>query len=121
MSQLRFHLDEDTEAHALVRALRERGVDVTTTSEARLNEFDDEEQLIWTARQGRTLVTYNAADFCRLHTQFIAGGRHHAGIVIAEQQRLPVGEMMRCLLRLRAALDADTMRNRLEFLNRWRR
>lgn len=119
MSQLRFHLDEDAEAHALVSALRERGVDVTTTSEARLNEITDEEQLIWTSRQDRTLVTYNVADFCRLHRDFVARGRHHAGIVIAEQQRLPVGEMMRRLLRLRAAVDAETMRDRLEFLNRW--
>jgi len=119
VSQLRFHLDEDTEAHALVGALRERGVDVTTTSEARLTETSDQEQLIWTARQGRVLVTYNASDFCRLHSEFIGGGRHHTGIVIAEQQRLPVGEMMRRLLRLRAAVDAETMRDRLEFLNRW--
>lgn len=119
MSELRFHLDEDTEAHALVRALRDRGIDVTTSSEATLNEVGDEEQLIWAATQGRALVTYNAADFCRLHTEFVGTGRHHAGIVIAEQQRLPVGEMMRHLLRLRAALNAEAMRDRLEFLNRW--
>ena len=92
---------------------------MTTASEARLNEADDEEQLIWAARQGRTLVTYNAADFCRLHNEFITKGRHHTGIIIAEQQRLPVGEMTRRLLRLRAALDSEEMRDRLEFLNRW--
>jgi hypothetical protein len=45
-------------------------------------------------------------------------GRHLAGIIVAEQQRLPVGEMMRRILRLRAGLDAETMRDRLEFLNR---
>jgi hypothetical protein len=119
VSELRFHFDEDAEAHALVRALRDRGVDVTTTSESDLNEVSDEEQLIWSTRQRRALVTYNAADFCRLHTEILENNRHHAGIIIAEQQRLPVGEMMRHLLRLRAALNAEGMHDRLEFLNRW--
>lgn len=119
MSQLRFHLDEDTEAHGLVRALRERGVDVTTTSDAKLNEVKDEEQLIWAASHGRALVSYNVGDFCRLHSEFLENGRQHAGIIIAEQQRLGVGEMMRRLLRLRGTLDAEAMRDRLEFLNRW--
>lgn len=119
MSALRFHLDEDTEAHALVRALRDRGADVTTTTETGLTEFTDEQQLGWATIQARVLVTYNAADFCRLHAEFLGSSRHHAGIVIAEQQRLAVGEMMRRLLRLRAAVDAGSMRDRLEFLNRW--
>lgn len=120
MSTLRFHLDEDAEAHALVRALRGRGVDVTTTAEVGLTESTDEQQLAWTTREGRVLVTYNAADFCRLQTRLLKAGRHHAGLVIAEQQRLPPGEMMRRLLRLRAALDDNAMRDRLEFLSRWR-
>ncbi len=68
--ELRFHLDEDAEARALVRALRDRGVDVTTTAETGLTEVGDPEQLIWTTGQGRTLLTYNAADFCRLHREF---------------------------------------------------
>ena len=119
MSELRLHLDEDAEAHALVRALRGRGVDVTTTSEAGLGEIHDEAQLAWATREGRVLPAYNAADFCRLHGETLKAGGHHAGIVIAEQQRLPVGEMMRRILRVRGVLDAGSMRDRLEFLNRW--
>jgi hypothetical protein len=119
LSDLRFHFDEDAEAHALVRALRNRGADVTTTAEAGLTEIPDEEQLLWAARHDRALVTYNASDFCRLHTKFLTEGWHHAGIVISEQQRLPLGDMMRRLLRLRTTLNAESMRDRLEFLNRW--
>ena len=119
MSEFRLHLDEDAEAHALVRALRDRGVDLTTTSEAGLTEIDDAAQLAWAVRESRVLFTYNAADFCRLHAETLAAGGHHAGIVIAEQQRLPVGEIVRRVLRLRAALDATSMGDRLEFLNRW--
>ena len=119
MSELRLHLDEDAEAHALVRALRGRGVDVSTTAEAGMTEISDEGQLTFATAASRVLLTYNAADFCRLHSEFTKAGRHHAGIIVAEQQRLPVGEMMRRILRLRAGLDAKTMRDRLEFLNRW--
>lgn len=119
MSELRLHLDEDAEAHALVRALRDRGADVTTATESGLTKIADEEQLLWAARENRVLLTYNAADFCRLHGEFLQAGHHHAGIIVAEQQRLSVGEMMRRILRIRAALDADAMRDRLEFLNRW--
>jgi hypothetical protein len=116
---IRFHLDEDLEAHALVRALRGRGVDVTTTGERNLTETSDESQLLWATGEGRAILTYNAADFCRLHQQFMADGRHHAGIIIAEQQRHSVGEMMRGVLRLMAERDAESMTDRLEFLNRW--
>jgi predicted nuclease of predicted toxin-antitoxin system len=114
-----FHLDEDTESHALMRALRDRGVDLTTTSELGLGEASDEQQLEAAALAGRVLVTYNAADFCRLHGEYLRTGRHHAGIVIAAQQQHSAGDMMRRLLRLRSALDAEAMRDRLEFLSRW--
>ena len=119
MSEIRLYLDEDVEAHALIRALRGRGVDVTTTSESGLTETSDEAQLLWTTQEGCVLLTYNAADFCRLHARFMKQGLHHAGIIIAEQQRHRVGEMMRSLLRLRVAMETEAMTDRLEFLNRW--
>jgi predicted nuclease of predicted toxin-antitoxin system len=118
VSELLFHLDEDAESHALVRALRDRGVDVTTTSEARLNESADEALLVWATAENRVLLTYNAADFCRLHGELLHAGHHHAGIVILEQQRFSVGEVMRRILRLRAVVDREAMCDRLEFLSR---
>lgn len=117
--QLRFHLDEDCEAASLIRTLRDRGFDLTTSTEAHLTTCTDEEQLTWAGRNGRVLITYNAADFCRLHKKFSEAGQVHAGIVIMEQQRLSVGERMRRLARLRATVEANAMRNRLEFLNNW--
>ena len=44
-------------------------------------------------------------------------GRHHAGIVVSSQR--PVGEVVRRLLRLAGALDAEALRDRLEFLGDW--
>jgi hypothetical protein len=42
--------------------------------------------------------------------------REHAGLILTPQQRYPVGEQARRVLRLLAALSAEKMRNRLEFL-----
>jgi hypothetical protein len=115
--ELRFHLDEDAEAHALVRALRDRGVDVTTTSEIRLNKSTDETLLI------RATAGFSSPTTPPISVRFTptscARAVTNSGIVIAEQQRIAVGEMMRRILRLRAALDATAMRDRLEFLSRW--
>jgi hypothetical protein len=117
--QLRFHLDEDTEEHALVRALRQRGLDVTTTAQMRLTASSDCEQLIWTSNQGRILVTHNVADFCQLHQTLLRNGEHHCGILIIEQQRFSVGEIMRRITRLASTLNPDQMRDRIEFLSHW--
>ena len=46
------HLDEDADAHALLNALRHRGIEVTSTRERGLLRCSDEEQLVWAADQG---------------------------------------------------------------------
>lgn len=119
MSGVRLHLDEDAEAYALVRALRTRGVDLTTASEAALVQATDEEQLVWATREGRALFSYNASDFRPLHTAWLNQGRHHAGIILAEQQRHSVGETTRRILRLLSAKGQTGMNDQIEFLSRW--
>lgn len=41
-------------------------------------------------------------------------GRHDAGIVVSSQR--PVGELLRRLIRMTGARDADALRDSLEFL-----
>ena len=42
---------------------------------------------------GRQVVyTYNAADFCRLHSAYLNESRHHSGIIIGDQQTISIGE-----------------------------
>ena len=120
MSAVKIHLDEDSDAHALLRALRHRGVDVTSTGEQGLLRRTDEEQLEWATQQGRSIYTYNATDFCRLHSATLHQGRHHAGIIIGDQQTVSIGEEMRRLLKLNEARSAEEMKDQLEFLNNWR-
>ena len=84
----------------LVRALRLRGVDVMTSLDAGLANSTDEEQLEYAARDERTLYSFNVSDFMALHTSWLAAGKHHAGIILGQQQRYSVGEQMRRLVRL---------------------
>jgi hypothetical protein len=119
LNALKIHLDEDADAHALLNGLRHRGWDVTSSRERGLLRFSDEEQLAWAAGQGRALFTYNASDFCRLHTEFLRQGRRHAGIIIGDQQTASIGEEIRRLIRITEAKTAFEMCNHLEFLSNW--
>ena len=118
MPDIRLYLDEDTINRALIRALRSRNIDVLTAREANLIQVADERHLEHATSLGRTVFTFNARDFARLHAEYLASGRHHAGIIISAQ--LPVGVLLRRLLSLlNARSDAD-MRDWLEYLGNWR-
>ena len=118
VSAIRFYFDEDSQNRALLKALRSRGVEVTSAGEAGLVGRTDEAQLSWANEQGRVLFTHNVGDFCRLHGQFLHEGKTHTGIVVAEQGP-SVGERLRRLLKLNDGRTAEEMRNRLEFLSNW--
>jgi hypothetical protein len=90
-------------------------MDMLTAQEADMIEREDRDHLAFAAREGRSLYSFNVGDYCRLH----AMGRSHAGLILAQQQRYPVGEQMRRLLRIVAAKSAEDMRNRIEFLSAW--
>lgn len=119
MGQIKIYIDEDAVNRALVLALRTRDVPVLTALEAALTEVDDEKHLAFATDLGCVLYTYNVSDFYRLHTEWINAGRAHAGIILAPQQRYSVGEQLRRILRLRATVSSESMRNRVEFLANW--
>jgi hypothetical protein len=116
MSQIRLYVDEDAEESAVVDALRSRGIDLLTTSDSDMLRSTDEKQLAFAASVERTIYSLNVGDFCRLHTEFLARGRDHSGIVIIPRQRYSVGEKVRRLRELIDSTSSEEMRNRLEFL-----
>ena len=116
---IRLYLDEDAMDRDLVRALRARGVDVEPANEVGMIEREDDEHLTYATTQGRVIFSFNIGDFCRLHGEFMANRKSHAGIVVSRQQRYSVGEQMRRLLKLIANKTAEEMRDRLEFLSDW--
>jgi hypothetical protein len=116
---LRLYMDEDSMEEALVRALRTRGIDVKTALEAGMIEQTDADHLAFATVEQRVLCTYNVGDFWTLHSVTIAQGRHHVGIILVPQQRYGIGELLRRLLHLAAALLADEMVDRAGFLSAW--
>jgi hypothetical protein len=77
-------------------ALRCTGFDAVSTPDARRLGESDESQLIWAAKAGRVLVTFNVAHFARLHAEWLRQGNSHSGIVVTSQR--PIGEVVRRLL-----------------------
>jgi hypothetical protein len=56
---MRLYLEEDSMRHAPVRAIRSRGVDVSTALEAGMLERQDEHHLAYATAQGRALCSFN--------------------------------------------------------------
>jgi predicted nuclease of predicted toxin-antitoxin system len=113
------YLDEDAMRRSLVRALRDRGIDVLTALDAGMIEREDREHLDYATKQRRVVCTFNRGDFYRLHSEYVAQGKRHAGIVLMRQQHLSVGEQMRRMLKLIANKSAEEMENWIEFLSAW--
>jgi len=116
MSAIRFFTDEDVYG-AVAGALRQAGFDsISTPGAGRLRE-SDESQLLWAAIQGRVFVTFNVGHFAGRHSEWLRHGQHHAGIVVSQQRS--IGDVLRRLLHLANTLEAEAMRDRLEFLSNW--
>jgi hypothetical protein len=116
--RIRLYCDEDSARHSLARELRFRGAEVITAIEANMAGRADEQQLEWAASNDRAIYSFNRGDLYSLHTIWLREGRHHSGIILS-RQGLAVGKQMRRLLRLIAALTAEEMRDRIEFLSAW--
>jgi predicted nuclease of predicted toxin-antitoxin system len=105
-----FHLDEHIPP-AVADALRSRGIDITTTADAGMVGTSDREHLAFAASAGRVVITQDV-DFLRLHAE----GTPHAGIAFWRQQTRTIGEVLRRLLLIHAAMSPDDMKNRVEYL-----
>lgn len=109
MGTIKFYTDEHV-PKAVVKGLRERGIDVATIAEAGLIGAGDDVQLSHAHAAGRVLVSHDT-DFLRLH----AAGAPHSGIAYGPQD-LSVGDMIRTLVLIVQVLDPDEMINHVEFL-----
>src|SRR2546427_12525519 len=110
---IEFYLDEDVSV-LVADLLRARGFVVSTTLEAGNLGCEDGEQLEYAARQRKTLLTHNRADFERLARQYFSLGQTHCGIIIAVR-RFP-HEIVQRLLVILNQLTADEMENQLYYI-----
>lgn len=84
------------------------------------NGFGDEEHLEFAASEGWTMFTFDTGDFARLHWQWIATGRSHAGIIVYPNSLLPVGEMLRRMTRRLADFEEQSLAGKLVYLSDYR-
>jgi hypothetical protein len=117
VNRIRLYMDEDALQVTLVKALRESDIDVITVADAGRLGCSDEEQLIWAAKQGRVIYSFNMGDFYQLHSVFLTEGKSHAGIVLVQQQRYSIREQLRGLLKLVTERSATEMIDQLIFLS----
>jgi hypothetical protein len=66
------------------------------------------------------LYSHNIADFCRIHSEFIAQGKNHSGIALLSQD-YSVGQQLRGILELVFNHSAKDMQNQLIFLSQYLR
>jgi len=84
---------------------------VTTTADAGLAGAPDRDHLAFAGAAGRVVVTQDI-DFLRLH----AAGEPPTGIAYGHSQSRSIGETLRRLVLIHAALSPEEMKNRVEYL-----
>lgn len=109
MSDVRYYTDEHI-PKAVIRGLRQRGIDVVTTPDAGNMGMDDQAHLGFASAEGRVLVTQDD-DFLKL----AASGESHAGIVFAPQQ-ISIGDFIQGLMLIAQVMEAEEMIDSIEYL-----
>lgn len=106
---VKFYLDEHV-GRAILRGLRQRGVDVLSVAEAGLMSASDEEQLAKALDDSRVIFTQDE-DYLRLHH----AGVEHAGIAFAPQG-VRIGTIIHGLMLIHQVLNAEEMKGHVEYL-----
>lgn len=117
MAAIRLYTDEDI-TDSLARVLRARGFDALSAHEVSRHRQPDHEQLSFAVSERRAILTFNVRHFVRLAQEYHAEGREHYGVIVSDH--VEFSALLRRILRLLSALDAETMHNRFEWLQNWR-
>lgn len=112
--RLRIYTDENVDV-AVAERLRRRGVDDWSARDAGNLGLSDEEQLEYARREQAVIFTHDV-DFLRLAHREWQEGREHWGVIYAHVGQLTVGECIRRLMDYALFMDAEEMKNRIEFL-----
>ncbi len=107
---IRFFMDQHFPGPAS-QGLRRHSVDVLTAQEAGRCGLPDADQLAFATAAGRVVVTFDT-DFLALHQSSVP----HAGIAWCPEQKHGVGQLIQALLLIHGVLDADAMRDHVEYL-----
>jgi predicted nuclease of predicted toxin-antitoxin system len=109
LAKIKFYLDESVNV-AVAAGLKRRGVYVITARDSGVLGLTDIEQLTYATKNGFVIVTHDD-DFLS-----IASRKNHAGIVYVHQQKYSIGDLIRHLKLLWDIVNAEEMKNHIEFL-----
>ncbi|MFN0051778.1 MAG: DUF5615 family PIN-like protein [Planctomycetales bacterium] len=120
---MRLYLDDDIDAHQLVRLLRQAGHDVFVPVENRASGRADPVHLTGAISEQRVLLTGNHDDFEDLHYLIHESRGHHPGILVIRSDNDPRRDMTpRGIATALKNLEASGLALVDEFhiLNHWR-
>jgi predicted nuclease of predicted toxin-antitoxin system len=113
---IKLYLDENV-PEAVSVALRLRGYDVVTVKEVGRKGLSDIEQFKYVSSENRVILTFNIADFYKIHLKFMREGTEHAGIILSKQ--LPIGTIVKALLKLLSDIKYEKVKNNIIWLSDW--
>ena len=116
MTPIKVDLDEDVH-HLIAHALVLRGWHAITTIDVGRQGSTDLEQIRFAADNRFAILSYNVADFPRIHAEITGADGHHAGIIVATQQD-PAANA-RAMLLLVSTFSAEDFADQLIYLNNW--
>jgi len=108
----------------VAQQLNRVGVDVLSLRDWRGGEFREKGDrliLIAAAEEGRVLITFDVSTIPSLVRQMIAGGDHHAGVVLVDVRTLlqdDIGGLIRAIRALIASDPDADWTDRMQFLRR---
>lgn len=114
MSVPRFLLDEHVWG-GLVKVGKSLGADILLVQEHLPEGTDDEDVLVFAAREQRVLLTSNAVDFAPLAVTWFLSQREHWGIIIVPGQTNRT-LLSHALARLVQTQNAETLKNTYRFI-----
>lgn len=111
----KFYTDEHVPS-IVVKQLRRRDVDIVRCQEVGLRKADDAEHLAYAVEHGYILVSRDE-DFTMHHSQWMAEGKSHYGIVyITPKHWESIGLIVNELLLIHEAATAEEMINVLWYI-----
>jgi hypothetical protein len=82
--------------------------------EAGRKGLSDREQIGYAVSERRVFFSHNVADFAKIHRELVKTGTHHPGMILSKQ--LPVGQIVKALLRLLSHMGQENITNRVLWL-----
>ena len=117
MTEVKLYLNEHL-SPTIAKSLQARGYDCITPHDVGMLTKSDEEQMVFAVSQNRTVVTFNIADFQKLHQEYIYSDREHFGIIISTEVPVPI--VINRLLNLLRKMSSDELKNQIRWLNEFK-